>query len=254
VWCAVRLVDLVVSRLTKAPWAEARPASRGLLALASRVVKFVLVLFAAIGFLGALGLPVTSLIAGVGIGGIALAFGAKQTVENLFGAFALGVDQPLREGDFVRTDSGVVGTVESIGLRSTRIRTPDRTIVSMPNGRLADSRIETFGLRDRSRLYTVLSIHYSASAAQLREVIANLERVLREHPKTYPDDLSAKLIKLGQSGFELEVQAWFGGESSEFGAWQQELLLAFLEVIERAGTKLAFPTSAIHIESMPVRS
>jgi MscS family membrane protein len=240
VWCVVRLVDLVVSHLTAAPWAVARPASRGLLTLASRVVKFVLVVFATIGFFGALGLPVTSLIAGVGIGGIALAFGAKQTVENLFGAFALGVDQPLREGDFVRTDSGVVGTVEAIGLRSTRIRTPDRTVVSMPNGRLADSRIETFGLRDRCRFHTTLGLPYSATSAQLRDVIANLERVLREHPKTHPGDLSVKLVKLGASAFEIEVQAWFAdAQSTGFGDWQQDLLLGFVEVIERAGTKLA---------------
>lgn len=255
VWCVVRLVDLVVGHLTHAAWAVARPASRGLLTLASRVVKFVLVVLAAIGFLGALGLPVGSLLAGVGIGGIALAFGAKQTVENLFGAFALGVDQPLREGDFVRTDSDVIGTVESIGLRSTRIRTPDRTIVSMPNGRLADSRIETFGLRDRCRLHTVLGLHYSATAAQLRDVIANLERVLREHPKTYPDELIVKLVKLGDWAFEVEVQAWFAGaEYSAFRDWRQDMLLAFVEVIERAGTKLAYPTRAIQVESMPPRT
>jgi MscS family membrane protein len=248
----VRLVDLVVSRLTTAPWAEARPASRGLLTLASRVVKFVLVVFAAIGFLGALGLPVTSLIAGVDIGGIAIAFGAKQTVENLFGAFALGVDQPLREGDFVRTDSGVLGTVESVGLRSTRIRTLDRTVVSMPNGRLADSRIETFGLRDRCRLHAVLGLHYATTAAQLREVLANVERRLREHPKTYQDELVVKLVKLGDFAFEIEVQAWFDGpDYNAFRDWRQEMLLAFVEVIEQAGSKLAYPTRAVQVEALP---
>lgn len=255
VWCVVRLVDLVVGHLTIAPWAVARPASRGLLTLASRVVKFILIVFAAIGFLGALGIPVTSLIAGVGIGGIALAFGAKQTVENLFGAFALGIDQPLREGDFVRTDSDVIGTVEAVGLRSTRIRTPDRTIVSMPNGRLADSRIETFGLRDRCRLHTVLGLHYGTTSAQLRDVLANVERVLREDPKTYAEELHVKLVRLGDSAFEIEVQAWFASsEYSEFRNWRQEMLLAFVEVIEKAGTKLAYPTRAIQIESMPART
>jgi MscS family membrane protein len=252
VWCASRLVDVVIVNLASAPWAAARPASRSLLTLAGRTVKFVLLLVAAIGFLGSLGLPVGSLIAGVGVGSIALAFGAKQTVENLFGAFALGIDQPFREGDFVRTDSGVLGTVEAVGLRSTRIRTLDRTIVSMPNGRLADSRIETFGLRDRCRLHTLLGLHYATTAAQLREVIAGIERRLREHPRTYKDEMVVKLVKLGDSGFEIEVQTWF--DSSDYSAyreWRQEMLLAFVEIIERAGSKLAYPTQALQVEAVP---
>jgi MscS family membrane protein len=251
VWAVVRLVDAVIAQLTAAPWAVARPASRGLLALAGRTTKFVLVVLATIGLLGALGLPVGSLLAGVGIGGIALAFGAQQTVQNLFGAFALGVDQPLREGDLVRAD-GVLGTVEAVGLRSTRIRTPDRTIVSVPNGRLADSRIETFGLRDRCRLHTLLGVVYSTSSVQLREIIAGVERVLRAHPRTYRDELVVKLKRLGESALEIEVQAWFDGTVyEEFRVWRQDMLIAFIEVIEQAGSALAFPTRSVQVTAMP---
>ena len=252
VWCIVRIVDVVISHLAVAPWAVERPASRGLLTLAGRTAKFILVMFAALGFLGAFGLPVTSLIAGMGIGGIALAFGAKQTVENLFGAFALGVDQPLREGDFVRTDSGVLGTVEAVGLRSTRIRTLDRTVVSMPNGRLADSRIETFGLRDRCRLHTVLGVTYATTAAQLRAILAGVEQQLRDHPETYQDELVVKLGKLGDFAFEIEVQSWFSSSDYDaFRGWRQEMLLGFVEVIERCGSTLAYPTHTVHVVGAP---
>ncbi|MGN6108737.1 MAG: mechanosensitive ion channel family protein, partial [Kofleriaceae bacterium] len=252
VWCVVRLVDVVVAHLAVAPWVVARPASRGLLTLAGRIVKFVLVVFATIGFLGALGLPVASLIAGVGVGGIALAFGAKQTVENLFGAFALGVDQPLREGDFVRTDGGVLGTVESVGLRSTRIRTLDRTVVSMPNGRLADSRIETFGLRDRCRLHTTLRVGYATTAAQLREILAGLEGGLRADPRTYLDELVVKLAKLGEHSFEIEIQSWYNGsEYARFREWRQDMLLRFVEVIEGAGSSIAYSTQTVHLAGEP---
>jgi len=255
VWCVSRLVDVVVAYLAAASWASSRPASRGLLMLASRTIKFVLVLIAAIGLLGSLGLPIGSLIAGVGVGGIALAFGAKQTVENLFGAFALGVDQPLREGDFVRTDSGILGTVEAVGLRSTRIRTLDRTVVSMPNGRLADSRIETFGLRDRCRLHALLGLHYATTSAQLRQILAALEQRLRAHPRTYRDELIVKLVRLGDSAFEIEVQAWFDSpDYAAFRDWRQDMLLAFVEVIEQAGSKLAYPTRALQVESLPPAS
>lgn len=252
IWCAVRIIDLVIARLAASPWAIARPASRGLLHLAGRTIKFVLALFAAIGFLGALGLPVGSLIAGVGVGGIAIAFGAKQTVENLFGAFSLGIDQPLREGDFVRTDSGVEGTVEAVGLRSTRIRTNDRTVVSMPNGRLADSKIETFGLRDRCRLATWLGLDYQTTSAQVREIIAAVEAMLRAHPRTFASDLVVKLAKLGESSLQVEVQAYYdGSEYAKFRDWRQDMLLGCLEIVERAGARLAFPTQTIHVASLP---
>ncbi len=156
VWGALRAIDVVTARMTTASWAVRRPASRALLSLLGRIAKVIVIVIAGIGFLSGIGLPVASLLAGLGIGGIALAFGAQKTVENLFGAVAIGVDQPLREGDFVRIETDL-GTVETVGLRSTRIRTLDRTVVTLPNGKLADMRVETFAPRDRCRLATTIS-------------------------------------------------------------------------------------------------
>jgi MscS family membrane protein len=254
-WCAVSLIDVVTSRLSLAAWAKARPASRALLSLAGRTLKVLLIIIATISFLGSFGLPVGSLIAGVGIGGIALAFGAQKTVENLFGAFALGIDQPLREGDFVRLDNDTLGTVESVGLRSTRIRTLDRTIVSLPNGRLADSRIETFGERDRVRLHTMLNLVYATTALQLRDVISNIERTLRDHDDTFKDEIVVTFRALGASSLDIEVMVWYAGtDFSKFRHWRQEMLLAFVAIVEKAGTSFAFPTQTLHIESVPKAS
>jgi len=138
--------------------------------------------------LSELGYPVASLIAGLGIGGLALALAlaAQKTVENLFGAFSIGVDQPFQEGDFVRIED-FVGTVESVGLRSTRIRTLDRTLIIMPNGKLADMRIETFSVRDRMRLSCVIGLVYSTTETQMRQVLTGLEARLRAHPKIWAE-------------------------------------------------------------------
>jgi MscS family membrane protein len=251
IWSAVSLIDVVVARLALAEWAKHRPASRGLLSLAGRTLKVLLVIIATISFLGSFGLPVGSLIAGVGIGGIALAFGAQKTVENLFGAFSIGIDQPLREGDFVRTDADTLGTVESVGLRSTRIRTLDRTIVSLPNGRLADSKIETFGERDRVRLHTMINLVYSSTSKQIREVVDGIERVLRDNADTYKDEIIVKFRQFGASSLDLEVMAWYAGtDFAKFRDWRQEMLIAFMAVIERAGTSFAYPTQTLHIESV----
>lgn len=252
IWCVVALIDVSVTRFQAAEWAQKRPASRGLITLAGRTLKVLLVIIGAIGFLGSLGLPVTSLIAGVGIGGIALAFGAQKTVENLFGAFALGIDQPLREGDFVKTDAETMGTVECVGLRSTRIRTLDRTIVSLPNGKLADSKIETFGERDRIRLHTMLNLVYSTTSAQIRTIVAEIERLLREHADTYKDEIIVKFRQIGPSSLDIEVMTWFDStDFAKFRDWRQDMLLAFMGVVERAGTTFAYPTQTLHIASPP---
>jgi MscS family membrane protein len=203
---------------------------------------------AGIGFLSALGLPVASLLAGLGIGGIALAFGAQKTVENVFGAVALGVDQPLREGDFVLIEDSVLGTVEAVGLRSTRVRTLDRTIVTLPNGKLSDMKIESFAARDRCRLSTNIHLVYATTAEQLRQVLAGLERVLRAHPAIWPDAVVVRFAGLGESSFDIEIMAWF--LTSDWGVFQgyrQEILLGFMDVIEQAGTELAVPARSVHL-------
>lgn len=252
IWGLVSVIDVMVSRLVLQPWAVKRPASRALISLAGRTAKVLLLIIATITFLGSFGLPVGSLIAGVGIGGIALAFGAQKTVENLFGAFAIGIDQPLREGDFIRTDAETLGTVEAVGLRSTRIRTLDRTIISMPNGRLSESKIETFGERDRCRLHTVIELVYSTTSAQMREVLAGIERVLRAHPRTYQTEMVVRFIRFGSSSLDVEVQAWYDvNDYDAFRLWRQDMLLEFMSIIEAAGTTFAYPTQTLHIASAP---
>jgi MscS family membrane protein len=251
VWGLFAIVDVIVERSAAAPWAIARPASRALVLLGGRVVKVVIVIIGLISLLGGLGIPIASLVAGLGIGGIALAFGAQKTVENLFGAFAIGVDQPLREGDFIRVDD-VLGTVEAVGLRSTRIRTLDRTIVSLPNGRLADMQIETFALRDRCRMHAVLGVTYSTRCAQLRTLLDGFEQVLRAHPGIWPDDVVVRFVAFGSSSLDIEVMAWFQtGDYGQFRTWRQEVLLGFIDVVERVGTSFAFPTQTVHVESLP---
>lgn len=248
VWGALRVIDVVASHFATAPWAIQRPASRALLSIMSRAAKVIVVVVAALSFLGSLGLPVGSLLAGLGIGGIALAFGAQKTVENLFGAIAIGVDQPLREGDFVRIDADVLGTVEAVGLRSTRIRSLDRTVVTLPNGRLADMKIETFAARDRCRLSTKLGLVYDTTADQLRQVLDGLERVLREQPKIWPDDVVVRFASFGESSLDIEVIAWFTtSDYGEFRSCRQATLLGFMEVVESAGTSFAFPTRTVHL-------
>ena len=248
VWGVLRAIDVLMQHAGTASWAQRRPASRALLSLVGRTLKVVVVIIAAVSFLGAIGLPIASLLAGLGIGGIAIAFGAQKTVENLFGAFALGVDQPLREGDSVKIEADLIGTVESVGLRSTRVRTPDRTIVTLPNGRLADMKIETFAMRDRCRFATTVGLTYGTTAGQLRAVTAGIEELLRKHPKIWEQDLVVRFMAFGASSLDLEVLCWFQtSDYQEFRAIREEILVGIMELVERCGSSFAFPTQTIHV-------
>jgi len=250
-WSLARLVDVLQQVLSHTHWATTSPSSRALLPLGARVVKVIVFAIAVVAVLSLLNYPVASLIAGLGLGGLALALAAQKTVENLFGAFSIGVDQPIREGDFVKVDE-FVGTVEAIGLRSTRFRTLDRTIITIPNGRLADMRLESFTARDRLRLSTVIGLEYQTSAGQLREVLAGLERVLRAHPRIWPDAVVVRFREFAASSLDIEIMAWFlTADWGEFQAIRQEILLQFMDVVERAGASFAFPTQTLHIASMP---
>lgn len=246
-WGLWRLVDVGRHALSASRWATAIPASRSLMSLGARVAKIVVAALGLAAVLSLLGYPVTSLLAGLGIGGLAVALAAQKTVENLFGAFSIGVDQPFREGDFVKVDD-IVGTVEAIGLRSTRFRTLDRTIVTLPNGRLADMRLESFSARDRLRFACIVGLVYDTSAAQMRSVLTGFERVLRAHPAIWPDAVVVRFSELAASSLNVEVMAWFRtSDWSEFQGIRQDVLLRFMDVVEAAGTSFAFPTTTVHL-------
>ena len=246
-WSLLRSVDVITDIIKMSPWGMSHVASRSLLSLGARISKVALAIMAVVAIISELGYPVASLIAGLGIGGLALALASQKTVENLFGAFSLGVDQPFREGDFVKIDD-FSGTVEAIGLRSTRVRTPDRTVISIPNGKLAEMRIESFAQRDRIRLACTLGLVYGTTANQMRLVVAGLEQTLREHPKIWPEGITVRFRELNPSSLDIEIGAWFGtSDNDEFQTIRQEILLQFMEVVEQAGTSFAFPTRTVHV-------
>jgi len=143
-----------------------------------------------------------------------------------------------------------VGTVEQIGLRSTRIRTPDRTIITVPNGELANQRIESFAVRDRLRLAVTIGLVYGTTSQQMRTILADLEAILRRHPKLWCDTVVVCFKELAASSLDIEVVAWFQTtDGAEFQRIRQNLLLDFMAAIEQHGSAIAFPTRTVHVSS-----
>lgn len=254
-WGLLRAIDIAGDAISRSAWASTSAGSRALIPIGARVTKVVIVALALVALLASLGYPVASLVAGLGVGGLAVALAAQKTFENVFGAFTIGVDQPLREGEFVRVGD-VLGTVEAIGLRSTRIRTLDRTLVAIPNAELASSRIENLTARDRMRLSCTVGLVYGTNAAALRRVLDGIETLLLEHPKIWPDNVVVRFKELGASSLDIEVMAWFEtSDWSEFQLIRQQMLIGFMDIVERAGSSFAFPTRTLHLvgaDSQPV--
>jgi len=246
-WGLWRSIDVVRLAIAESRWIKDHASALSLVPLVARVSKVLVLVFVVVAMLSELGYSVASIVAGLGIGGLAVALAARSTLENLFGAFSLAADRPFREGDMVKIDD-FVGQVESIGLRSTRIRTLDRTVISLPNGKLADMKLESLTARDRIRLACVVGLVYSTTAEQLRAVLAGFEAVLRAEPKLWPESVVVRFRELASSSLDIEIMAWF--QTQDFGEFQgirQEILLKFMEVVEQAGSSFAYPTRTVHL-------
>lgn len=245
-WALWRTIALLARAFRESVWARTHPGSVTVVPLVAQAARVMLACVSVVAVLSALGYPVASLLAGLGLGGLALALAAQKTVEHLLGSVAIGLDQPFRVGDLVKLDEHT-GTIESVGLRSTRVRTMDRTLVTIPNGKLADVRVENYTQRDRIRLLATLSLDLHTPAVRVRAVIAALEAVLRAHPKLWTGEVYVQLKAVTADSLQVEVMAWFmTGELEEFWRFRQEVLLGFLEALEALGVKMARPSQTLH--------
>ena len=252
-WAVINVLDELRTSVAASEWAKRKPIARSLVPLAVRVGKVVVGIIGFISLLSELGYPVAGLIAGLGIGGIAIALAAQKTIENLFGAFSIGVDQPFREGDAVKINEHV-GVVESIGLRSTRLRTGDRTVVSIPNAQVADSRIESFAERDRLKLVLKLGLVYGTTGAALRGVLDELRTTLRDHPLIWDEQIDVRFIGFAPSSLDVEISAWFESTDMEgFRAAREQLLMTFMEIVEKQGSALALPSQTVYVDDVRAR-
>jgi MscS family membrane protein len=252
-FCVWRCVDVAVQIVRESDWLKSHPSAMGVIPLGYRLAEIAVATIAVVTTLQELGYPVTSLVAGLGIGGLAVALAAQKTVEHVFGGVMLSVDQPMRVGDLVRVDE-VVGYVEHIGLRSTAIRTLDRSLVTIPNGKLAELKIECLQARDHMRLHSQLGITYDATATQIDKLRDALQSFLQSHPKLWAGmPLRVHFVGFGESSLNLEIMAWWNeSDWDRFLELRHDVLLQVMRIIEQHGAKLAFPTRTIHLlQSLP---
>ena len=245
-WLLMRGLDVIADSITERIQLTTVPGRIAIVHLARGVTKGLIVAIGLLVMLAIEGINTTAVITGLGVGGIAIAFAAQKTIENLFGTITIVSDQPIRVGDFCKVD-GQMGTVERIGLRSTRLRTPGRSIVTVPNGQLASVNLENYSVRDMFLCNHVIGLRYETSADQLRFVMAEIRRLLYQHPKIQSESARVRFVRFGSSSLDVEIFAYIHApDYVAFLAVQEDLLLRIMDIIEASGTGVAFPSQVTY--------
>ena len=239
-WLLVRLADAAAAHL-RATAGPTNPVGLGFLPMFTRFAKAGIVILIGLAALDVIGIKVLTIVAGLGIAGIAVAFAAQKTLENVFGTISIAGDRPFQVGDFISIGSDT-GTVEDVGFRSTRLRTVGRTVVTIPNGVVVAGRVENFSARDRIVFNPTIGLAYGATATHVAHVLEEINRLITEQPKVFAADRRVRLKELGDSAIEVEVFCWIATQSwDEYTQVVEELNLAIMRIVELAGCQFALP-------------
>jgi MscS family membrane protein len=189
---------------------------------------------------------VKAILAGLGIGGLAFALAAQDTLANIFGAIVVAVDQPFRVGEVVRIGASE-GRVEDIGLRSTKIRTLSRTVISVPNKTVAAEAITNRSRFPHRQIDQTLGFTYDTTPEQLEAMAAELRALLRADPGVHPDVIVVSFANFGASALELQL-TWFTADFDwvKHMEARDRINLKIMRAVAARGLAFAFPTTTVH--------
>lgn len=246
-WIAWRLAPVVAELAIASPRIASKSVDAHLMRIFAQLFGIVAaILILAVGA-DRVGLPLYGMVAGLGVGGLAIALAAQSTLENLIGGLNLFADRPVRVGDFCKYGLDL-GTIEDIGLRSTRIRGLDRTVAVIPNAMLSKIPIINYTQRDRTLINSVIGLRYETTPDQLRFVLAKMRELLLAHPKVTAEPSRVRFIGFGASSLNLEIFAYVSTNSwDEFLAIQEDINLRIMEVVSASGTSIAFPSQTLYL-------
>ncbi len=246
-WIVWRFVRWSLRRVRNRALTHGHAGTGSLMLLGERILKAVIFVLGVLAVLGSLGFNMSTALAGLGIGGLAIGFGAQKTIENLFGGVSVLGDEVFRVGDVCRFGDRT-GVVEDIGLRSTRIRTDERTLVAIPNGTVATINLENLSRRDKILFKTNLGLRPDSKADHVRFVLAEIRRLLYSHPRWKPRRYAYASPTSPARSFNIEVFAYIlTRDFNEFAAVREDLLLRMMDVMEDSGGGLALPSQTLYL-------
>jgi MscS family membrane protein len=250
-WILWRVVRWFMHRVRMRALARGRGGTGSLMLLGERLVKAAIFVVTVFFIMGVLGFNLTTALAGVGIGTLAIGFGAQQTIANLFGGVSVLGDEVIRVGDVCKFGDRT-GTVEDIGLRSTRVRTEERTLLAIPNGTVATINVENLSRRDKILFKTVLALHTETSQQRVSAVMSEIRRVLSEHQKIESRTFRVRLVELTATAINVELFCYIlTKDFDEFAAVREEVLLRIMNLVEDSGVNLASTTQKFYLSPDP---
>lgn len=244
-WLLLRLVDIVSNRAVNLSYKKNYIERVSILALLRKMTKALLLIFAVIVIFGNLGFDLTTGIAALGVGGLALALGAQKTIENLVGSVVVVADSPVRIGDYCQFGDQA-GTIIDIGIRSSRVRTLNRTVVTVPNGDFSSMQIENYTSRDMFHFLHSLFIKRSADIEEVFRMVKDLDTLLNEHELTNEEWNQANILELRQDCYVIQLRAYMNAvDIIEFYGMQDTLLVDILTRVKKYKVEHALPTQQL---------
>ncbi|MBN2194951.1 MAG: mechanosensitive ion channel family protein [Polyangiaceae bacterium] len=250
VWAAYRLVEVLAERMAMQASKTDSKLDDQLVPLVRKSLKVITVIAGVLFILQNLDVNIASLLAGLGIGGVAVALAAKDTIANFFGSIMIFVDRPFQIGDWVVV-AGCEGIVEEVGFRSTRIRTFYNSLVTIPNAKFTEASIDNFGARKYRRTFVTLGLTYDTTPEQMQAFVEGIRAIVQANAYTRKDYYEIHMSGFGAHSLDVMVYIFFA-----VGSWSEELrerhhvFLEILRLAQRLGISFAFPTQTLHLESM----
>ncbi|MBW2722224.1 MAG: mechanosensitive ion channel family protein [Deltaproteobacteria bacterium] len=246
-WLLLRVTNVLSSVVEERLVGRGEVGAMGLVPPGRKFVKAIVVIFAFVAILSNFGFNVAALLAGLGVGGIAVALAAQRTIENLFGGIVLYTDQPVRVGDFCRFGDKL-GTIEEIGIRSTRIRTLDHTVITVPNAKFSNMELDNITARERIRLLAVVTVRYETTPDQLRYILVEIRKLLYSHERVISDTPRVRFINFGAYSLDIEVVTYINTTDwAEFLGIREDIFLRIMDIIKASGTGFAFPSQTLYM-------
>ena len=250
VWSGSHVIaEIIIS----SPKIADKSLNASLLRLVARTIAIILVIIIILYVFKQLGFPMYGMLAGLGVGGIAIALAAQPTIENFIGSLNLFSDKPVRVGDFCRYGEDPtagwqrIGTIEAIGIRSTKIRGIDSTITTIPNADFSKMHIINHSRRSRMLLLTVLGLRYETTDDQLRYVITTLRDMLLAHPRIIDEEPRVRFIGFGDFSLNVEIRVDIKTSNrDEYRAIQEDIYFRVMKIVKASGTGFAFPSRTVY--------
>lgn len=248
-WALFRAADVLVDMLGHLPNADIANSYGGFSSLVKKSVRIFIVIIGVVMVIDNLGYNIAGIIATLGIGGAAFAFAAKDTIANLYGSVALALDHPFKVGDWIQVGDEVDGHVEEIGLRSTKVRTFSKTVVSIPNAILANEIIDNWSSMPKRRVKQVVGVTYETSPESMEKIVEGIRAILRNDKNVHQEFILVNWTDFGSNSLDILVYYFTTSiQWLEYMDVRQRINVLIAKLVSELGSSVAFPTRTLYLE------